>query len=824
MWIAMGATAHAVYVVCELKFFVVIYNSISEKFRKYRHLLTFIFAINDINSNPAILPNITLGYHLYDSCGNVNKVLKDVLQIMSGHSVTAPNYSCMDHGDVAGYIGDEGSATTLPMAQLLGMYGYTQVSYGARDSILTDRRLYPHFFRTVQDNEMQYLALVKFLMYFNWDMVCIFATNDDVGERELRFLSTELRKSGICIEEIFFPTQIKKLYSSVINNLKAEIILLCGTSKDLVETIRVHVAQIAKNKTFIFSTSWSHDAVHVYGHWTNCSLIFSSFKYSCHGLEEMFLSLHPSTHPHDPILEDLWITSLHCVSRNELKNSLLRRTISYPLHNCTGEERFTNHSHYFIDGVPYRVYTAVLMMAQAVDDMYNTLQMRGTNKEGHETNVYRRKLRHYMKLLCISDLEKGSICFNDKGEIPEALEILNFIAKQHNNSGRIETVQGLIASVGTFDGSLSPDQQLNISKLEIIWINNKVPYSRCSEQCSPGSRKAVIKGHHICCYDCILCSNGEVSNKSDAENCEKCFYTEWPNEARDKCVSKVIEFLSYDTDVVAYVFLLLLVLSSTTITFLIGIFIFFRNTPVVRANNRNLSFIILVSLKLSLLCIFFFIGKPVDITCMLRHITFGIIFTVVLSSILAKTIMVCIAFKSTTPGSSWRKWLGVKLPNFIVLILSSLQVLNAILWLLFSPPFQELDMDSYPGKITIQCNEGSRLAFYVMLGYMGFLAAVSLLLAFMVRKLPDIYNEAKHITFSMLVFFSVWICAIPAYLSSKGKDTVSVEVFAILASGNGIMICIFLPKLWNILAKSELKKKAIIRKIKQNSIAGQIII
>ncbi|CAJ0938777.1 unnamed protein product [Ranitomeya imitator] len=323
----------------------------------------------------------------------------------------------------------------------------------------------------------------------------------------------------------------------------------------------------------------------------------------------------------------------------------------------------------------------------------------------------------------------------------------------------------------------------------------QVPYSRCSQECFPGSRKAVIKGHHICCYDCILCSIGEISNDSDAENCEKCLYTEWPNEARDKCVPKVIEFLSYDTDVVAYVFLFLSVLSSTTIILIIGIFTFLRNTPVVRANNRNLSFLILVSLKLSLLCIFLFIGKPVDITCMLRHVSFGIIFTIVLSAILAKTIIVCIAFKATTPGSSWRKWLGVKLPNFIVVILSSLQVLNAIFWLLFSPPFQELDMVSYPGKIIIQCNEGSRLAFYVMLGYMGFLAAVSLILAFTVRKLPDIYNEAKYITFSMLVFFSVWICAILAYVSSKGKNMVSVEVFAILAS---VVLSIPIPQVSGI--------------------------
>ncbi|XP_069601378.1 vomeronasal type-2 receptor 26-like [Ranitomeya imitator] len=659
---------------------------IRAEFREYRHLLTFIFAIDDINSNPAILPNITLGYHLYDSCGNVNKVLKDVLQIMSGHSVTAPNYSCMDHGDVAGYIGDQGSATTLPMAQLLGMYGYTQTSA-------------PGCRLTMRDYEFEYK----------------YSQDGDVIIGGIFTVHSAIMK-WYHIGKLFYK-------------------MICTYEK---------YRKYRHLLTFIFAINDIN----------NNPSILPNITLGYH--------LYDSCGNVNKVLKDvLQIMSGHSVTA--------------PNYSCMDHGDVAGY-------IGDQGSATTLPMAQLLG-MYGYTQ-----------------LRHYMKLLCISDLEKGSICFNDKGEIPEALEILNFIAKRHNNSGRIETVQGLTASVGTFDGSLAPDQQLNISKLEINWINNKVPYSRCSEQCSPGSRKAVKKGHVICCYDCILCSNGEVSNKSDAENCEKCFYTEWPNESRDKCVPKVIEFLSYDTDVVAYVFLLLLVLSSTTITFLIGIFIFFRNTPVVRANNRNLSFIILVSLKLSLLCIFLFIGKPVDITCMLRHVSFGIIFTVVLSSILAKTIIVCIAFKSTTPGSSWRKWLGVKLPNSIVMILSSLQVLNAIFWLLFSPPFQELDMDSYPGKITIQCNEGSRLAFYVMLGYMGFLAAVSLILAFMVRKLPDIYNEAKHITFSMLVFFSVWICAIPAYLSSKGKHTVSVEVFAILASGNGIMVCIFLPKLWNILA------------------------
>ncbi|XP_069832192.1 vomeronasal type-2 receptor 26-like [Dendropsophus ebraccatus] len=449
-------------------------------------------------------------------------------------------------------------------------------------------------------------------------------------------------------------------------------------------------------------------------------------------------------------------------------------------------------------------------------------------------------LRHYMKLACVTFGNKDTACFNEKGEIPEPLAVRNKYNRVNDSN-----VYGV--TIGLFDEA----QQLHMIPSNMNWLNNMsqgsgdifktgaenaglnnagthhfphpglkkdvclkqafpgVPQSRCSKTCSPGYRKAVIEGYHICCYDCILCSDGEFSNISDTENCQNCYDDEWPNDARDKCVPKETEFLSYETDVVAYVFLLLSLLSSIVIVLIIGIFLYFWKSPVVRANNRNLSFIILISLQLSLLCIFFYIGKPEDTTCMFRHISFGIIFTAVLSSILAKTIMVCIAFKATSPGSSWRKWMGVRLPNAIVLIFSSLQVLNAVIWLSLSPPFQELDMDSYPGKIIIQCNEGSVLAFYLMLGYMGFLAAVSFVLAFLVRTLPDIYNEAKYITFSMLVFCSVWICAIPAYLSSKGKSMVSVEVFAILASGNGIVGCIFFPKLWIVLKEKELKTKNI---------------
>ncbi|XP_068127317.1 vomeronasal type-2 receptor 26-like [Hyperolius riggenbachi] len=337
-------------------------------------------------------------------------------------------------------------------------------------------------------------------------------------------------------------------------------------------------------------------------------------------------------------------------------------------------------------------------------------------------------------------------------------------------------------------------------------VSKMVPQGRCSEPCLPGTRKALREGYHMCCYDCVPCSDGEITAILDSENCQKCPDNEWPNEAKNRCVPRRQEFLTFQ-DYVAILFIVSSILFSMISVLITGLFVFFRDTPIVTANNRNLSFVILLCLLLNISSIFLFLGCPADITCLLRQVFFGISFTIVLSSVLAKTIIVCIAFKVTKPDSVWRKCLGVKMPITVMLLCSSFQTVNEITWLSASPPFLEYDMHSFPGKTIVQCNEGSVVAFYIMLGYMGLLAALSFLLAFMVRTLPDIFNEAKYITFSMLVFCSVWIGAIPAYLSSKGKQMVIVEIFAILASSIGILGCIFFPKCYNILLRPEMNVK-----------------
>ncbi|KAM9330251.1 vomeronasal type-2 receptor 26-like [Gastrophryne carolinensis] len=287
----------------------------------------------------------------------------------------------------------------------------------------------------------------------------------------------------------------------------------------------------------------------------------------------------------------------------------------------------------------------------------------------------------------------------------------------------------------------------------------------------------------------------------------KCPQDEWPNKKKDRCIPKHVEFLSYTEDI-SMVLIFISVLFSLVTVLIMGIFIFYLDTSIVKANNRSLSFVLLVCIMLSFLCVFLFIGRPMDITCMLHVTTFGVLFSTALSSLLAKTVMVFIAFKATKPGSYWRKWIGVKFTNYMVLLLSSVQLIISVVWSCVSPSFMELDTKSFHEKVIIQCNEGGSYGFYSVLGYLGFLATMSFVLAFMVRTLPDSFNEAKYITFSMLVFCSVWIAMIPAYLSTRGKYMVAVEIFAILTSSAALLFCIFLPKCYIILCKPDLNTQA----------------
>ncbi|XP_040192946.1 extracellular calcium-sensing receptor-like [Rana temporaria] len=116
-------------------------------------------------------------------------------------------------------------------------------------------------------------------------------------------------------------------------------------------------------------------------------------------------------------------------------------------------------------------------------------------------------LSRYVKEVQYKDQNGKVMIFNDKGELPSPMDIINWITRIKDRN----ITDWMI--VGHFDGSLSEGQQLTLEPERISWKGDKVPRGQCSEECLPGFRKSVREGYHPCCYNCAPCSDGEISNQ-----------------------------------------------------------------------------------------------------------------------------------------------------------------------------------------------------------------------------------------------------------------------------------------------------------------------
>ncbi|TSK38408.1 Extracellular calcium-sensing receptor [Bagarius yarrelli] len=430
---------------------------------------------------------------------------------------------------------------------------------------------------------------------------------------------------------------------------------------------------------------------------------------------------------------------------------------------------------------------------------------------------------HYLTQVNFTTKRGETVLFDELGDPIPRYAIVNW---QRNSEGTV-----IVKSIGIYDASRKEGEEFEIDTNSALWAGeqHRVLYSlqnvnftiRDKENVfftkdgdspakyelinlqtfSGGTTKVVTIGY----YDASLPKERQLT-LNDSITCIKCPPELWSNDEKYQCVLKLVEFLSFEE--IMGIILVLFSLLGVFFTIAIAVIFFaYKDTPIVRANNSELSFLLLFSLTLCFLCSITFIGEPSKWSCMLRHTAFGITFVLCISCVLGKTVVVLMAFRATLPGSNVMKWFGPLQQRLSVLAFTLIQVLICVLWLTISPPFPYKNMNYYKEKIILECNVGSAIGFWAVLGYIGFLALICFILAFLARKLPDNFNEAKFITFSMLIFCAVWITFIPAYVSSPGKFTVAVEIFAILASSFGLLFCIFVPKCYIIILKPEKNTK-----------------
>nr|XP_033771536.1 vomeronasal type-2 receptor 26-like [Geotrypetes seraphini] len=773
------------------------------------NLLAFVFTVEEINNSTELLPNVTLGINIYESFGNSRMLILNAVRIFS-EMFEILNYNCKLSRPLAAIIEGLSAKESTKLYNTFNIYHYPQISYKSWDYLMSDTVKFPYFYRTVPTNFHLWAGIAKLLKHFGWNWFGFITPDDDSNVRDAKILKGEIERNGGCVEfEVTFKHtgdmswKLRRKLISILHRTSAIVIIIyCNTDNGGKQYRKMFVELLqTSGKVFVIMNELDFsENIPTHFDLKNNSLTVSNFGKNMPHFSKFVREMKPIQLSGDILAQDWW---------QSLCDSQCPRRIK---RDCSTNRTFPNYKHCFMKhfASSYSVYNAVYALAHALHDMIISGSVNNTaqSREGWRFVDYLHwKLNRYLRNLHFRNGLGEELYMDENGDLATGYDIMNLLFLP-DGTWRYEVV-------GNYNPYAPMGQEFTIDEKAIVWersFTQTPPSSRCSQMCLPGYRKLIHEEQVSCCYECIPCPEGKISNQTDADICTICPEDQWPNQKRDACIPKIITFLSYKDN-------LGIALTFTSIFFfliaaaILRIFINYRDTPIVRANNRDLSYILLISLMLSFLCSLLFIGQPENITCILRQTAFGIIFSITLSSLLAKTITVVMAFHATKPGNTFRKWMGSRVSVTIILCCSLIQTVLCLAWLFTAPPFAYLNMISEIGIIIIECNEGSVIAFYCVLGYLGFLAGISFIIAFLARNLPDSFNEAKYITFSMMVFCSVWISFIPTYLSTKGKSMVAVEIFAILASSGGILGCIFFPKCYIILFRPEKNSKKDLRKI-----------
>ncbi|XP_072006406.1 extracellular calcium-sensing receptor-like [Engystomops pustulosus] len=777
----------------------------------YQLLQAMRFAVDETNRSPELLPNITLGFYAYDSCAVLQRELEGTLWMLTGLDHAIPNYCCRESPPVAAIIGHSASTYSILMAHILGLYKYPQVSFFSTSPLLSDRTQFPAFFRTVPSDAFQSLGLAQMVTHFGWTWVGLIAADNDYGREGIKVMKEEITRSGACLaftQYIDTSVSYKNIQdiSNVIKMSTAKVVVAFTTDVYLIPLLDVMLAQSISGKIFVASEAWSISnvlSVDKYSSILAGTIGFAFHSSNIKGFQEYLNNVNPYNIPGVQWAKIFWEEAFGC------SFSMDHMSIGHNNETelCTGYEDLSSTQNLYNDAsnvrTSYNVYSAVHAIAKALDDLMRCSHGNGPFSGGKCTDLKTFKpwqVLYYLKKVRVPLSNMRELFFNENGDPPASYDIVNW---QRNLNGSITQVK-----VGSYDTLVGPNNSFTINSSLVYWANgsHEVPISICSESCSAGFRKAPRKGEPICCFECVPCPQGEISNQTDSIDCSRCPWDMWPNNQKNRCLAKTLEYLSYD-EPLGVTLVAISVSSSMVPVSILRLFHHKKDTPMVKANNYSLSCTLLVSLTLCFMSSLVFIGYPETEKCLLRQAAFGMVFALCISCILAKTITVVFAFMATKPGSSLKKWTSPNVSYMIIVCCSLLQLLLCISWISTSPPFPQMNIDSKPGIIVIECNENSPIAFWSMLGYLGLLASISFVIAFLARRLPDSFNEAKFITFSMLAFLSVWVSYIPASLSSQGKYTVAMEIFAIQSSSWALVICMFVPKCFIILFRPHMNTR-----------------
>lgn len=743
-----------------------------------------LYAIDQVNDNSNLLPNVTLGLEIRDDCGTVNTALEQCLNFVLG-TLANKEQICSFSQDppevnkkatLGGVVGPSYSTTTIQVASLLRLFDVPQVSYAATSAELSDKDRFEYFARTVPPDSFQARAMVDIVRYMNWTAVFAVHSRGSYGEQGMLIFNNFSQHLNVCIADhrLLEPDFTAEQYDKIIDRFLKEddihvVVMFCN-SEDLRSMLlaakRAQNKGITKRFIWLASDFWGTRFRHLEGLEDIAdgaiTIEFQTFDAQLKPFYDYFSKLNPLNNSRNPWFREYWEKRFDCKFGND---SSLKRHCNDSDHRSSLLERFDAKVPFVID--------AVFSFAHALHNLHKNVCKGVPGFCPEMQNLDRTVLLWYLRNVSFNGTT-GLVKFDANGDSAGKYDVYVFRKSLQNSYQKLGSwIEGDL----TFDPS------------ELIQ-GSAYPESHCGKPCGPRAIKRIRDT--LCCWTCETCDEDSyVANEFTCKSCDKGMQ---PNATFDGCEPLHKKHLSS----VWIVIVVTLASFGIIATFIVcGVFVKFADTPLIKASGHELSIFLLLGLLLCYGFAFVMVSYPSKAVCAIQRFGIGLCFTICYASLLVRTNRIARIFS------------GVKTPSFIspksqlliTVVIIAPELAMAVTEISIHPPEAVFSYE-HKDYVLIKCNF-STVGMVTLFGYNAVLIVLCTFYAFRTRKTPLNFNEAKFIGFCMYTTCVIWIAFLPVYYGVGGGFEAVALAFSSVISATTILIFIFMPKVYIVLLKPE---------------------
>ncbi|XP_067361774.1 metabotropic glutamate receptor 4-like isoform X2 [Channa argus] len=739
-----------------------------KKEKGIHRLEAMLFALDRINNDNNLLPNITLGARILDTCSRDIHALEQSLTFVQALiEKDGTDVKCLGGGApiitkperVVGVIGASSSSVSIMVANILRLFKIPQVSYASTAPELSDNTRYDFFSRVVPPDTYQAQAMVDIVKAMRWNYVSTVASEGNYGESGVdAFIQKSREDGGVCISQsVKIPREPKQgEFDKVIRRLRenpnARVVIIFANEDDIRRLL--HAAKKA-NQTghfiWVGSDSWGSKispVVHQEEMAEGAVTILPK-RQSIKGFDRYFISRTLENNRRNIWFAEFWENNFNCkLSRHAVKKGS-------GLKKCTNQERIGKDSHYEQEGKVQFVIDAVYAMAHALHNMHQELCPGKVGLCAKMDPINGTHLLKHIRRLNFKGIAGNPVLFNENGDAPGRYEIYQYQIRNRTAEYKI---------IGHWT------DQLNLNVRSMQWPSGvrQIPSSICSQPCQPGERKKIVKGIP-CCWHCERCDGYQY--QADTYTCKMCRFDLRPNENHTGCVPIPIVKLEWSSPW-AVIPVLIAVAGIMATLFVVVTFIRYNDTPIVKASGRELSYVLLTGIFLCYATTFLMISTPDVGICSLRRIFLGLGMSISYAALLTKTNRIYRIFEQGTMSVSAPRFISPASQLVITFTLASVQLLGVCIWFAVDPSKAIIDYEdqrtSNPvlARGVLKCDI-SDLSLICLLGYSMLLMVTCTVYAIKTRGVPETFNEAKPIGFTMYTTCIIWLAFIPIFFGTS---------------------------------------------------------